>query len=160
MAPELKKKSDISIVLIVFTALAVIGVACGGFIVRDYARSRASLAWPVVDGIVLSHLDGEASHLRYVYSFDGRSYESTRTRNFMGWFMNMSTPEYRPGESVVIYVDPDRHDYSVLFPGGSSAAFILLSLLSGASVFFGVGGVVWALSRTRDEALASATHAY
>ena len=79
MAPELKKKSDISIVLIVFTALAVIGVACGGFVVRDYARARASLAWPAVDGIVLSHLDGDAGQLHYVYSFDG-------TRAFLWYF--------------------------------------------------------------------------
>lgn len=160
MAPELKTKSDISIVLIVFTALAVLGVACGGFVVRDYARARASLAWPAVDGIVLSQLEGEAGRVRYVYSFDGRSHEATRTRNFMGWFMKVEAGEYRPGESVVVYVDPDEHAYSVLYPGGSSAAFVILSLLSGASIFFGVGGVVWALSRTREEALSGASHAF
>lgn len=160
MAPELKKKSDISIVLIVFTALAVLGVACGGFVVRDYARARASLAWPAVDGIVLSRLDGDAGQLRYVYSFDGRSFEATRTRNFMGWFLNAETGDYRPGESVIVYVDPQDHAYSVLYPGGSGVAFVILSLLSGAAVFFGVGGVVWALSRTREEVMGQTSHVF
>ncbi|WP_375203992.1 DUF3592 domain-containing protein [Hyphococcus sp.] len=161
MAPELKKKSDISIVLIVFTAMAVIGVACGGFVVHDYARSRASLAWPAADGIVLSRLEGERAPLRYVYSFDGRSYEATRTRTFLGWFMTTDKVDYRPGESVIVYVDPEDHGYAVIYPGGASFAFVILSLLSGAAVFFGVGGVVWALSRTREEVIGvSAHHAF
>ncbi len=160
MPPELKKKSDISIVLIVFTAMAVLGVACGGFVVHDYARSRANMAWPAADGIVLSRLEGESAPLRYVYSFDGRSYEATRTRTFLGWFMMTDRADYRPGESVIVYVDPEDHSYSVLYPGGSSVAFVILSLLSGAAVFFGVGGVVWALSRTREETLGAASHAF
>ena len=155
MPPELKKKSDISIVLIVFTARAVLGVAGGGFVVRDYARARASLAWPAVDGVVLSRLEGEGARLRYVYSFDGRSYESSRMRNFMGLFLPAQRTEFRPGESVVVYIDPEEHAYSVLYPGGAGAAFVILSLMCGAAIFFGVGGVVWALSRTREEALSA-----
>lgn len=147
MAPELKTKSDVSIVLIFFTALAVFGVAGGGFFVHDYARARASLGWPAVDGIVLSRLEGESAPLRYVYSYDGRSYESTRTRNFMGWFMATPDTDLRPGESVAVYVNPETPSYSVIYPGGAGAAFVILSLLAGCAIFFGVGGVVWTLSR-------------
>ncbi len=153
MPDELKSKSDVSIVLILFTAMAVLGVAGGGFFVHDYARARASLNWPAVDGIVLSQLEGEGGQARYVYSFAGRSYESTREKNFMAQFMKTGKADYRPGESVTVYVNPDDHAYSVLYPGGASAAFVLLSLLSGGAVFFGVGGVVWALSRAGEDAL-------
>ena len=156
MSAELKNTSDVSIVLILFTALAVLGVAGGGFFVHDYARARASLNWPAVDGIILSKLDGEGGQTRYVYSFDGRSYESTRERNFMARFMKAAKTEYRPGESVVVYVDPQDHAYSVLTPGGASPAFVMLTLLSGCAIFFGVGGVVWALSRANEEAFAAA----
>ncbi|MEO1136022.1 MAG: DUF3592 domain-containing protein [Pseudomonadota bacterium] len=147
MLPELKSKSDVSIVLVVFTALAILGVAGGSFLVQDYARARASDTWPAVDGIVLSHLDENASSVRYVYSIDGRSYESTRERGFLAHFVSLETLDPRPGETVTVYVNPDNHGYAVLYPGGSSIAFIVLSILSGAAIFFGVGGVVWTLSR-------------
>lgn len=147
MLPELKSKSDVSIVLIVFTALAILGVAGGGFLVQDYARARASDAWPAVDGIVLSQLDESVSSVRYVYSIDGRSYESTRERGFLAHFVSVEPLDPRPGETVTVYVNPENHSYAVLYPGGSSIAFIVLSILSGAAIFFGVGGVVWTLSR-------------
>ncbi len=158
MPDELKSKSDVSIVLILFTALAVLGVAGGGFVVHDYARARASIAWPAVEGIVLSHLEREGAPARYVYSFAGRSYESTRDKNFMARFMKTGKADLRPGESVTVYVNPEDNAYSVLYPGGASAAFVMLSLLSGAAVFFGVGGVVWALSRAGEDAIGASGH--
>ncbi len=148
MSAELKSKSDVSIVLFFFTALAVLGVAGGGFFVHDYARARASASWPAVDGIVLSQLEGERAHVRYVYSIDGRSYESTRERVFLSRFLKPSQRDYRPGEAVTVYVNPTEHSYSVLRPGGANAAFIFCSIFSGLAVFFGVGGVLWALSRS------------
>jgi hypothetical protein len=156
MSAELKSKSDISIVLIFFTALAVFGIAGGGFFVHDYARARASVTWPRVDGVVLSQLDNERAHVRYVYSMDGRSYESTRERGFMARFTKNSSKDYRPGEAVVVYVNPEDHAYSVLYPGGAGAAFVFFSLLSGLAVFFGIGGVVWTLSRTSESSFALA----
>lgn len=151
MSAELKSKSDISIVLFFFTALAVFGVAGGGFFVHDYARARASVSWPAVEGIVLSQLEEENARVRYVYSIGGRSYESTRERVFLSSFFAGAGREYRPGESVTVYVNPQENSYAVLQPGGAGAAFILCSLLSGLAVFFGVGGVIWALSRSADE---------
>lgn len=159
MPPELKTRSDVSIVLIFFTALALAGVMSGGFFVHDYARSRASLGWPAVEGIVLSRLDGEAAPVRYVYSFDGRSYESTRTRSFMAWFMKTDKTDLRPGETVEVFVAPAEPGYSVIHPGGSSVAFVVLSMLAGCAVFFGVGGVVWALSRAGERGFSLAENA-
>lgn len=151
MSAELKSKSDISIVLFFFTALAVFGVAGGGFFVHDYARARASASWPAVEGIVLSQLEEEKARVRYVYSIGGRSYESTRERVFLAGFFRIAAREYRPGESVTVYVNPQDHSYAVLEPSSAGTAFILCSLLSGLAVFFGVGGVLWTLSHSTDE---------
>jgi hypothetical protein len=149
MSAELKSKSDVSIVLFFFTALAVFGLAGGGFVVHDYARSRASHAWPAAEGIVLSRLDAERAHVRYVYSVGGHSFESTRERSFMGRFALGENGDFRPGESVTVFFNPEDPSYSVLYPGGSGGAFVALSVLAGLSIFFGLGGLVWTLSRTR-----------
>lgn len=159
MSDELKSKSDVSIVLFFFTALAVLGVASGGFFAHDYARARASASWPAAEGIVLSQIDTTHARVRYVYSMDGRSFESTRERVFLSRFLRAPAQEYRPGESVVVFVNPEDHAYSVLHPGGAGAAFVFLSLISGLAVFFGVGGVVWALSRTARAEFQLATEA-
>ncbi len=148
MSAELKSKSDISIVLFFFTALAVFGFAGGGFFVHDYARARASQSWPAAEGIVLSRLQGEPSRVRYVYSVAGRSYESTRERVFLARLLNGPAGQYRPGQSLTVYVNPEEPAYAVIEPGGAGAAFILCSVLSGLAVFFGVGGVFWALTRS------------
>jgi hypothetical protein len=149
MSAEFKSKSDVSIVLFFFTALAVFGLAGGGFVVNDYARARASVAWPAAEGIVLSRLASERAHVRYVYSVDGRSYESTRERSVMGRFEIAEESDFRPGESVTVFFNPEDPSYSVLHPGGSGGAFVALSVLAGLSIFFGLGGLVWTLSRTR-----------
>jgi hypothetical protein len=159
MSEELKSKSDISIVLFFFTALAVLGIAGGGFFVHDYARARSSVSWPAVDGIVLSQLEEEHAKVRYVYSIDGRSYESTRERVFLSRFLNSGRGEYRPGESVTVFVNPQDHTYAVLKPGGAGATFIICSILSGFAVFFGIGGVIWALSRSAESGFALAEDA-
>ncbi|WDI30598.1 DUF3592 domain-containing protein [Hyphococcus flavus] len=159
MSAELKSKSDISIVLFLFTALAVFGVAGGGYFVHDYARARASVSWPAVDGIVLSQLDDEHAKVRYVYSIGGRSYEATRERMFLSRLFSEKERDYRPGEKVTVYVNPQDHGFAVLRPGGAGVAFILCSILSGLAVFFGFGGVFWALSRSSDSDFALAEDA-
>ena len=159
MRAELKSKSDISIVLIFFGALAVVGVFAGGFFVQDYARARASASWPSVEGIVLSRLDNAPERVRYVYSMNGRSYESTRERVFLARFLSRSTTSYLPGENLMVFVDPQDHAYSVLNPGGAGVAFVFFSIISGACVFFGIGGIVWALSQTAGQQFLTAAEA-
>lgn len=159
MRAELKSKSDISIVLIFFGALAVVGVFAGGFFVQDYARARASASWPSVEGIVLSRLDNAPERVRYVYSMNGRSYESTRERVFLARFLSRSTTSYLPGENLMVFVDPQDHAYSVLNPGGAGVAFVFFSIISGACVFFGIGGIVWAFSQTAGQRFLTAAEA-
>ena len=156
MTAELRTKSDVSIVLIFFSVLAVLGVAAGGFVVQDYARARASASWPAYDAIVLSQLDADNAKVRYVYSVNGRSYESTRERVFTASFLKEPSPDYLPGETIEVYVNPQDHGYAVLYTGGAGLAFILFSVLSGACIFFGVGGIVWTLSHGAGQEMMAA----
>lgn len=156
MQEILKSRSEVTIVLVFFICLAILGVIAGGFFVQDYARARASAAWPIVDGVVLSNLEGDGARLRYVYLVDGKSYESSRERVFSARFLKSAARDYAPGETIEVYVNPKDHGFSVLQPGGAGAAFIFFSLLSGLCVFFGVGGVVWTLSQGATENLATA----
>lgn len=151
MPEEIKTKSDVSIVLFLFMALAVIGLVGGAFVVHDYARARASVSWPTVEGIVLSQIDDKHAPIRYVYSFDGMSYESTRERWLMTRMPKGGAVDYKPGEAVVVYVHPQEHSYSVLYAGGASYLFVLLSVISALSMFFGIGGILWTLTNTDDE---------
>lgn len=142
-------RSDVTIVLLIFIALAAFGVAGAGFVVRDYAKARASAGWPVYEGIVLSR-HGGSNAMRYVYSVDGRSYESSRWRFFSARFLSGERPSFGPGETVDVYVDPRDHAVSVLQPGGASAFFAIASVLFGACIFFGVGGIVRVLTLTAE----------
>ncbi|MEO1240607.1 MAG: DUF3592 domain-containing protein [Pseudomonadota bacterium] len=159
MRAGLKTKSDFSIILIFFGALAVVGVFAGGAIVQDYARARASASWPTVDGIVLSQLESASNRVRYVYSMNGRSHESTRERVFLARFSTMANVDYLPGENVMVFVNPQDHSYSVLYPGGAGVAFVIFSILSGACIFFGIGGIVWTLSQSAGQQFFTAAEA-
>lgn len=156
MQAFLKNRTEVTVVLVFFTCLAVAGVIAGGFFVRDYARARASAAWPVVEGVVLSDINGDRARLRYVYLMDGESFESSRERVFSARFLKSSVRDYAPGETIDVYVDPEDHSFSVLQPGGAGAAFIFFSIFSGLCVFFGVGGVVWTLSQGAADNFAAA----
>ncbi len=146
MDNTLKNRSDVTVILVFFMSLAIAGVIGGGFIVRDYAHARASVSWSQVDGVVLSYLGDGSKRLRYAYSIGGRTYESHRERFFTARFLRSQPRKYVPGEALTVYVDPQHHTVSVLKTGGAGAAFVFFSLLSGACIFFGVGGVVWTLS--------------
>ncbi len=160
MGTTVKSRSDLTIILFFFSALAIIGIFAGGFVVRDYARARASESWPSVTGIVLSQLDGGAEDVRYVYSINGRSHEASRKRVLLASFFVAESVDYLPGETVSVYVNPQNPGYSVLYPGGGAATFVLFSILSGGCVFFGIGGIVWSLSKTADLGLLTFTEAF
>lgn len=146
MEDTLKSRSDVSVVLVFFIALTIFGVAAAGYAVNDYARARASAAWPVYEGVVLSKR-GRGDEMRYVYSVGGRSYESTRLRFFSGLLVHDGDAlKAGPGETVRVYVDPENHGFSVLAPGGAGSVFVIASVLAGMCVFLGVGGVVRTLT--------------
>jgi len=145
MEDTLKNRSDVSVILLFFIALTIFGVLGAAFIVKDYARARASTTWPVYNGIVLSPRENGHA-LRYVYSVDGHTYEGSR-RRFITALLSPREIEFTgPGETVSVYVDPKDHDVAVLRPGGSGGFFAVVSLFFGAAVFFGVGGIVRTLT--------------
>ena len=150
MASIVKSRSEVTFVLVFFTALAIAGILAGSFFVRDFARARASAAWPTADAVVLSQIDESRKDIRYAYSFEGRTYQSTRDRVFIARVMKPSTLDYAPGEAVTTYVDPKNPSYSVLRPGGAGLAFVFLTVMSGVCVFFGLGGVIWTFSEGVD----------
>ncbi|MHA7872602.1 MAG: DUF3592 domain-containing protein [Hyphococcus sp.] len=159
MRSEIENRSDLSIVLVFFGALAVMGLFAGGFVVQDYARARASASWPTANGVILSRLEGAGAGLRYAYSMDGRSYESGRERVFLARFLAKPSPDRNPGDTVTVFVSPKDHGYALLYPGGAGVAFVIFSIVSGGCVFFGIGGIVWALSQTAGRHFLSAAEA-
>lgn len=127
--------------------MTIVGVLGAGYAVNDYARARASAAWPVYEGVVLSKRGRNDSTMRYVYSVDGRSYESKRIRFFSGMLStDAETLKAGPGERVRVYVDPEKHSFAVLAPGGAGSVFVIASVFAGACVFLGVGGIVRTLT--------------
>ena len=122
MEETLKNRSDVSVVLLFFIGLTIFGVLGAAFIVKDYASARASTAWPVYEGIVLSQREG-AETLRYVYSVDGHTYEGNRRRFVTAFFTAGESEAAGAGETVRVYVDPKKHDVAVLQPGGAGGLF-------------------------------------
>jgi len=151
MNADIKHKSEVSVVLAFFAALALIGIAGAGFIVDDYAKARASTAWSIVEGVVLSNRPGEGPGPRYVYSVGGRSYEAVRRRFFVARFSGSPLQVLQPGEAIPVYVSPKDASVSVLQPGGAGAVFVLFSIISGLCVFTGVGGIIRTLIETARE---------
>lgn len=159
MTNIVKVRSEVTFVLTFFVALSIFGMVLGGFVVNDYARARASVSWPIVEGVTLNNsFDrgfgpsfGQSDAVRYAYSFDGRTYQATRDRLFLGRFSAGGTPASAPGDLVDVYVDPDEPGFSVLRPGGAGLAFVLFSAFSGLCVFVGVGGIVWTFSEGAEE---------
>ncbi len=150
MTTVVKSRSEVTFVLLFFAALAIIGILAGSFFVRDFARARASAAWPTADGVVLSQRAESSTQLRYAYSFDGRSYQSNRDRVFIARILKPALQDYVPGQTVAVFVDPKDPSYSVLQPGGAGLAFVFLTVMSGVCIFFGVGGVIWTFSEGVD----------
>ena len=159
MATVVKSRSEVTFVLLFFASLAICGILAGNFFVRDFARARASAGWPTADGVVLSQLDGDRDSLRYAYSFEGRSYQSSRDRVFIARISNRTPATYTPGETVNVFVDPNDPSFSVLRPGGAGLPFLLLTIFSGVCIFFGVGGVIWTFSEGVDGDVNEAPHA-
>ncbi len=142
MAEEGKSRTELGVALALFAALAALGAYAGGAAVKDFARARASVKWPSVQGVVLSKSAADAAEIRYAYVAGGRGHESRRVRFLSGVFASAPTAHLRPGESVTVYVDPKDPETAVLRPGGSGALFAVAALTAGGLVFIGLGGVI------------------
>ncbi|MEM9496178.1 MAG: DUF3592 domain-containing protein [Pseudomonadota bacterium] len=155
MQRDLRQRLKISVVLVFFTGLAILGVVSGGLVVTDYARARASGSWQVVEGVMLRARAArpyeQTQPIRYVYSVNGKPFEGARIGFFTGAFAK--TPDFSAmpaGARVDVYVSLRDPAFSVLQPGGAGWFFVVSFLASSAAVFIGVGGVV----RTLEDAFA------
>jgi hypothetical protein len=143
MYGELRVASESLVAFALFGAMLALGLALGGFAVHDFSKARASQTWPAVEGVVLSS-PGNNGGLRYAYSVDGQSYAATREA-FVSAISFGARPR-APGETVQVYVDPNRPDVSVLSPGGSGLFFFGVAAIAGLLAFFGLGGAIRILS--------------
>lgn len=141
MPEESKLRLEMGLAVALFSALTVIGATIGGLVVDDFARARASLGWPSVAAVVLSDA-ADRPGLRYVYSYEGRSYESRRTSFFTGRFSARRIAAAAPGDIVAASINPADPRMATLTPGGSVPAFAAFVAGAGVLVFVGLGGLI------------------
>lgn len=141
MPEEAKLRLEMGLAIALFSALTVIGVTVGGLVVDDFARARASLGWPAVEAVVLSDA-ADRPGLRYVYSYDGRSYESRRKSFFTGRFSARRIAGQAPGDIVAASVNPADPRMATLTAGGSVPVFAAIVAGAGVLMFVGLGGLV------------------
>ncbi|HNR77989.1 MAG TPA: DUF3592 domain-containing protein [Parvularculaceae bacterium] len=125
---------------ILFGIVVMCGVLAAYAAVEDYARARASLSWPAVDGVVLSRgkADGE---VRYAW-FDGAdSHTGGRVRFWTGAVFDTGAV-YQPGKPIKVHVSPDDGSLAVLEPGGSGVLFAVVLGFGAFLVFVGLAGII------------------
>jgi hypothetical protein len=144
MSDDAKYRAELLLAAGFFVTLAISGVLLAGFGVRDFAFARASLSWPSVEAVMLSAPAGNG--VRYVYSVDGRKYESRRARFFTASFGRAAEIDAPPGDVVPVAYDPAHPSRSVLEPGGSGAVFFATVAAGALLTFLGLGGIVRLLS--------------
>jgi hypothetical protein len=144
MVRDAKVRAEICARTAAFLLLALAGTILGAATVRDFARARASLEWPAVDGVVLS--SPENGELRYAYVAAGKTHQSSRAR-FATAILSSSAAPKPAGAPIKVRVDPKRPSLSVLEPGGSAAVFAAAATGAGLLVFVGLGGMIRTLLR-------------
>jgi hypothetical protein len=149
MVEKSERAADFGVALGAFALMAALGAFIGAVAVKDFARARASLAWPPVVGVVLSKSAADIADVRYAYVAGGRGHEATRVRFLTGLVFAAPTRDLRPGEEVTVFVDPGDPAFSVLRPGGSGLVFAGAAFGAAAFVFFGVAGIIRTLMNLR-----------
>ena len=74
-------RRDAAIRITFFAWVFMAGAAICIGAVKDYANARASYSWPTVQGVVL---EASSDEISYAYSWDARTYQSSRIRFFTG----------------------------------------------------------------------------
>ena len=130
-----------------FAAILAAGVLLAQYSVRDYAKARASLAWPSVEGVVL---DQDRWGVTYAYSWSGRTRQSSKERFLTGFSLSdvLAPAEQEPARFVKVYVSPANPDEAVLHRGGGRVMFALATLFGAGLAFIGGGGVAQSLVAT------------
>lgn len=124
--------------LALFGALTLFGMFAALTAVEDYGRARASLAWPAVDGVILS---ANGDKVRYAW-FDGSANHIGERVRFRAAALRSSGAAYQPGSAVSVRVSPENGAVAVLEPGGSAALFALAFAGGALMVFIGLAGLI------------------
>lgn len=125
---------------ILFGVVAAAGVVAAYAAVEDFARARASLHWPAVEGVVLSREQGDKS-VRYAW-FDGSESHTGERVRFWTRMLQPSGATYEPGSKIKVRVSPDDGALAVLEPGGSAVVFTVVLGFGAFLVFIGLAGIV------------------
>lgn len=124
---------------ILFGSVAACGVVAAYAAVEDYARARASLGWPTVEGVVLSNEnDGD---VRYAW-FDGEASHTGERVRFWTGALQASGEVYDPGRRIDVRISPEDGAVAVVEPGGSAVVFLSALAFGGFLVFLGLAGVI------------------
>lgn len=150
MTTPIKPLADRSLAFAIFGALAVLGAGLVMFSVGDFARARASVSWPRAEAVVLASAPHHKA-LRYVYSVEGRKYEGRRARFLTASLDQAKSSSLKPGDLVMVAIDPRDPSVSVAYPGGSGALFALLAAIGGVLSFVGGGGLIRATTASSVE---------
>jgi hypothetical protein len=124
---------------ILFGSVAACGVVAAYAAVEDYARARASLGWPTVEGVVLSNEQGDG--VRYAW-FDGEASHTGERVRFWTGALHQSGEVYDPGRRIDVHLSPDDGAVAVVEPGGSAVIFLIALAFGGFLVFLGLAGVI------------------
>lgn len=124
---------------ILFGAVASAGVFAAYAAVEDFARARASLEWPAIEGVVLSNKRGDG--VRYAW-FDGRESHIGERVSFWTGALSASGELYEPGQRIEVRVSPEEGGLAALEPGGSSVLFALVLGFGAFLVFIGLAGII------------------
>ena len=143
------RRRDAAIRITFFAWVFMAGAAICVGVVKDYANARASYSWPTVEGVVLASASDEVA---YAYSWDARTYQSSRIRFLTGTgFGAEPTQTWKAGDFLKVYVSPNRPDLAVLEPGGVRAVFALFLGCGAIFAFVGGGGLAVSLTPKRRE---------
>lgn len=145
-------RNDRLAALLIFAALLFGGAGLVVFAVEDFSAARASAVWPTTEAIVLSGPNG-VNKVRYVYTVDGVNYESRRVRFVTS---SVGAPDWRaprPGNAILVAVDPKDPRASAAAPGGTAILFAILTGLGGLCVFVGLAGVIRAATAVEEPVL-------
>lgn len=135
----------------------LVGVTVAGFGVRTVLQARESAAWPSAQGIIRTSTvtsqrgsKGGRTYkpeVTYTYTVDGTEYcgdliayglkGSSASRSFAQYYDN----KYPEGSTVPVAYDPARPQTSVLEPGVSKRAFILVAF----GAVFALNGLLFGL---------------
>jgi hypothetical protein len=123
------------------------GIALFGYGLRNFAKDRASRAWPTVEGYVnaVRGVEGYRGirhlQLTYEYSVAGRRYAGTRYS--FGWLAGVTgrhadrfITQHPRGSALKVYHNPNNPAEALIMPGASLGHLLVFAL---SVAFVGLG---------------------